>query len=76
VSSAIGNEPPPLGIVKALDTSSMATTALQDTLEKMISKAFPGKRKLYQGRNYCEVRCGAVWRACGLIGGLQVFGGP
>jgi hypothetical protein len=33
----------------------MATTQLQDTLEKMISKALPAKKKLWQGRNFCEV---------------------
>ena len=37
-----------------LETSSMANTQLSDTLEKMI-KTFPNKKKIYRGRNYCEV---------------------
>lgn len=32
----------------------MANTQLQDTLEKMM-KTFPNKKKLWGGRNYCEV---------------------
>jgi hypothetical protein len=35
----------------------MANTQLKDTLEKMI-KAFPGQRKLWGGRNFCEARPG------------------
>jgi hypothetical protein len=41
----------------------MATTHLVDTLEKMVSKAFPNKMKLWGGRNYCEVGAGARNRA-------------
>jgi len=53
VSSAIGNEPPPPGVIAALETSSMASTAMQDTLDKML-KVFNG-RKLRGSRNYCQI---------------------
>jgi len=54
ISSAIGNEPPPGGVITALETTSMASTTMVDTLDKMI-RAFPNRYKLKGARNYCEV---------------------
>lgn len=54
ISSAIGNEPPPQGVITALETTSMATTSMVDTLDKML-RTFGPKGKLKGARNYCEV---------------------
>lgn len=74
ISSAIGNEPPTGGVITALETSSMASTTMGDTLDKMI-KAFPGKKKLRPARNYCEVVPLHAPHTCEASGVLQPPGG-
>eukprot|EP00878_Enallax_costatus_P010752 GHUV01011229.1.p1 GENE.GHUV01011229.1~~GHUV01011229.1.p1 ORF type:complete len:261 (+),score=89.98 GHUV01011229.1:1492-2274(+) len=72
VSSGMGNEPPPGGVINLLETSSVATTIMGDTLDKMI-KAFPGKLK--GARNYCEVVPLLAQHTCHDTGAHQPPGG-
>jgi hypothetical protein len=61
VCSAIGNAPPPDGLVKVLHLMGHASFTNKQTRNKMC-KLFDsdGKHRMLNRRNWCEVRAGPV----------------